>query len=271
LARGGTSASEVVHRKPIARARKCKGRVYGASRPRRLQLLRLPEPGRQFRPEEARARQRILSRMTSPAGKPSTIAQKAKRKISLPWFRQSSVTPPHPALARQHTIDTPSSFHARLLRLQPSLSQVRRATTTPRHSFPPTRSLTHSLSLSGALALLQDQFIERPGIAAAAAAAAAAAVAAVLLAPSLALSPPPAARLSRPSPSTPRACHGRRTWLGVPPHAPLQLPQVSRRADYTLAFSRFSGFELTLGGFSDCSEGHNPHLIPSNSSHYFII
>lgn len=59
-------------------------------------------------------------------GKPvvQTMAQKAKRKISLPWFRQSSVQPPHPTLARQHTIDTPSSFHARLLRLQPSISQV---------------------------------------------------------------------------------------------------------------------------------------------------
>lgn len=62
--------------------------------------------------------------MTSPAGKPATIAQKARRKISLPWFRQSSVTPPHATLARQHTIDTPGSFQARLLRRQPSLSQV---------------------------------------------------------------------------------------------------------------------------------------------------
>ena len=61
----------------------------------------------------------------------ATIAQKAKRKISLPWFRQSSVTPPHPALARQHTIDTPGSFHARLLRLQPSLSQVLTLYTPP--------------------------------------------------------------------------------------------------------------------------------------------
>ncbi|KAL7299124.1 hypothetical protein TKK_0008205 [Trichogramma kaykai] len=69
--------------------------------------------------------------MTSPAGsgnKPTqvavTLAQKAKRKISLPWFRQTSVTPPHPALSRQHTIDTPGSFHAHMLRLQPSNSQV---------------------------------------------------------------------------------------------------------------------------------------------------
>lgn len=69
--------------------------------------------------------------MSSPAGKPATMAQKAKRKISLPWFRQSSVTPPHPTLARQHTIDTPSSFHARLLRLQPSLSQVTRPQVPP--------------------------------------------------------------------------------------------------------------------------------------------
>lgn len=62
--------------------------------------------------------------MTSPAGKPATIVKKARRKISLPWFRQSSVTPPHAALSRQHTIDTPSSFQARLLHRQPSLSQV---------------------------------------------------------------------------------------------------------------------------------------------------
>lgn len=46
--------------------------------------------------------------------------QKAKRKISLPWFRQGSVQQNHPGLTRQHTIDTPSSFHARLLRRQPS-------------------------------------------------------------------------------------------------------------------------------------------------------
>lgn len=70
--------------------------------------------------------------MTSPAGKPATIVQKAKRKISLPWFRQGSVAPPHPGIVRQHTIDTPGSFQSRLLRRQPSLSQVH----------------THTLSLS---------------------------------------------------------------------------------------------------------------------------
>lgn len=42
---------------------------------------------------------------------------KSRRKISLPWFRQSSVSVPHAALSRQHTIDTPSSFHARLLKV----------------------------------------------------------------------------------------------------------------------------------------------------------
>lgn len=41
---------------------------------------------------------------------------KSRRKISLPWFRQSSVSAPHATLSRQHTIDTPGSFHARLLR-----------------------------------------------------------------------------------------------------------------------------------------------------------
>lgn len=39
-----------------------------------------------------------------------TKSQKAKRKISLPWFRQNSVTTPHPPLSRQHTIDSPGSF-----------------------------------------------------------------------------------------------------------------------------------------------------------------
>lgn len=50
--------------------------------------------------------------------------QKSKRKISLPWFRQGSVAKSHPALTRQHTIDTPSSFQARLLRRQPSQSAL---------------------------------------------------------------------------------------------------------------------------------------------------
>lgn len=50
--------------------------------------------------------------------------QKSKRKISLPWFRQGSVAKQHPALTRQHTIDTPSSFQARLLRRQPSQSAL---------------------------------------------------------------------------------------------------------------------------------------------------
>lgn len=36
----------------------------------------------------------------------------SRRKISLPWFRQMSSTP-KPALTRQHTIDTPSSFFRR--------------------------------------------------------------------------------------------------------------------------------------------------------------
>ncbi|XP_021922834.1 triple functional domain protein-like isoform X3 [Zootermopsis nevadensis] len=49
--------------------------------------------------------------------------QKSRRKISLPWFRQGSFTPQHQQLARQHTIDTPGSIHARLQR-QPSESQA---------------------------------------------------------------------------------------------------------------------------------------------------
>ncbi|CAH1988693.1 unnamed protein product [Acanthoscelides obtectus] len=50
--------------------------------------------------------------------------QKSKRKISLPWFRQSSMAKNHPMLTRQHTIDTPGSFQARLLRRQPSQSAM---------------------------------------------------------------------------------------------------------------------------------------------------
>lgn len=39
---------------------------------------------------------------------------KGGRKISLPWFRQSSVQQSHAALSRQHTIDTPGSFRTYL-------------------------------------------------------------------------------------------------------------------------------------------------------------
>lgn len=39
----------------------------------------------------------------------SGSTKKSGRKISLPWFRQSSVTS-HATLARQHTIDSPGSF-----------------------------------------------------------------------------------------------------------------------------------------------------------------
>ncbi|XP_017017775.1 triple functional domain protein isoform X2 [Drosophila kikkawai] len=44
-----------------------------------------------------------------PAPQPAPVQRKSRRKISLPWFRQSSVSG-HGVLARQHTIDTPSSF-----------------------------------------------------------------------------------------------------------------------------------------------------------------
>lgn len=46
-------------------------------------------------------------------------SQKSRRKISLPWFRQNSVSTPKVALSRQHTIDSPGSF--RFFR-QPSTS-----------------------------------------------------------------------------------------------------------------------------------------------------
>lgn len=56
-----------------------------------------------------------------PAPNPAPVQRKSRRKISLPWFRQSSVTG-HGVLARQHTIDTPSSF--RFFR-QPSSSGLK--------------------------------------------------------------------------------------------------------------------------------------------------
>lgn len=39
-------------------------------------------------------------------------SSKGGRKISLPWFRQTSVQQSHAALSRQHTIDTPGSFRS---------------------------------------------------------------------------------------------------------------------------------------------------------------
>lgn len=55
------------------------------------------------------------TQQSSIPGKPSsgffsTKSQKGRRKISLPWFRQNSVSSPHAALSRQHTIDSPGSF-----------------------------------------------------------------------------------------------------------------------------------------------------------------
>lgn len=50
---------------------------------------------------------------TSRCGEPGRMA---RRKISLPWFRQGST----PQLTRQHTIDTPSSW----LQRQASSQQV---------------------------------------------------------------------------------------------------------------------------------------------------
>ncbi|EDV50102.2 uncharacterized protein Dere_GG14630, isoform D [Drosophila erecta] len=58
---------------------------------------------------------------SNPAPNPAPVQRKSRRKISLPWFRQSSVTG-HGVLARQHTIDTPSSF--RFFR-QPSSSGLK--------------------------------------------------------------------------------------------------------------------------------------------------
>lgn len=49
------------------------------------------------------------SNSSNNSGSGSGPSKKSGRKISLPWFRQSSVTS-HATLARQHTIDSPGSF-----------------------------------------------------------------------------------------------------------------------------------------------------------------
>lgn len=48
--------------------------------------------------------------MSGAQGLLPTKSQKGRRKISLPWFRQNSVSAPHAGLSRQHTIDSPGSF-----------------------------------------------------------------------------------------------------------------------------------------------------------------
>lgn len=48
--------------------------------------------------------------MSGAQGLLPTKSQKGRRKISLPWFRQNSVSSPHAGLSRQHTIDSPGSF-----------------------------------------------------------------------------------------------------------------------------------------------------------------
>ncbi|KAM8710186.1 hypothetical protein ACLKA7_016907 [Drosophila subpalustris] len=62
----------------------------------------------------ASAAQLSSSPFTFPTATSTTTAaaqqRKPRRKISLPWFRQSSTVSNHGALSRQHTIDTPSSF-----------------------------------------------------------------------------------------------------------------------------------------------------------------
>lgn len=50
------------------------------------------------------------SNTPQPQGLLPTKSQKSRRKISLPWFRQNSVSNPRAALSRQHTIDSPGSF-----------------------------------------------------------------------------------------------------------------------------------------------------------------
>lgn len=57
-----------------------------------------------------------------PEGLVPTKSQKSRRKISLPWFRQNSVSNPKAALSRQHTIDSPGSF--RFFRQSSNSTQV---------------------------------------------------------------------------------------------------------------------------------------------------
>lgn len=79
---------------------------------RQWRQRRAPQRSRRAPPRVARA-PRAMG--TPPPPPPAAKQTKSRRKISLPWFRQSSVSAPHAALSRQHTIDTPGSFHARLL------------------------------------------------------------------------------------------------------------------------------------------------------------
>lgn len=58
----------------------------------------------------------VSNSLSAPAIKP----QKSRRKISLPWFRQTSVV--NSGLARQYTIDTPGSF--RLFRQSSNIFKV---------------------------------------------------------------------------------------------------------------------------------------------------
>lgn len=70
-------------------------------------------------PPGARSATCLTMTTTPPLHPPLSVTpkqHKSRRKISLPWFRQNSVSAPHSALSRQHTIDTPSSFQARLLK-----------------------------------------------------------------------------------------------------------------------------------------------------------
>lgn len=61
-----------------------------------------------------------------PQGLLPTKSQKSRRKISLPWFRQNSVSNPRAALSRQHTIDSPGSF--RFFRQPSNQNQVNLST-----------------------------------------------------------------------------------------------------------------------------------------------
>lgn len=71
----------------------------------------LPSPGTATTAAlKQQQQQQLPTQEKASAGFFSTKSQKGRRKISLPWFRQNSVSVPHAALSRQHTIDSPGSF-----------------------------------------------------------------------------------------------------------------------------------------------------------------
>lgn len=86
-----------------------------------------------------------------PSGLFATKSQKGRRKISLPWFRNNSVNPPHPALSRQHTIDSPASLRT------PNNKQKYQVGLYILHKTSPSRVVRGLQEQSGILVILSFQ------------------------------------------------------------------------------------------------------------------